>query len=136
MDEGITSAHLLSLRSAFTPVIAVVEDLNKRREPLPALEAIYLMQPDEDGIERLVEDFDNARKMYRCAHVFFTASERFVTSMHSLIEPFFSCSVPGSCVPALDQVGGGEVHQDVEGDQRGIHAVRESNLPARRGGDV
>ncbi|MFH4981987.1 hypothetical protein AB6A40_008696 [Gnathostoma spinigerum] len=56
MDEGIT----------------IVEDLNKRREPIPNLEAIYLIDSTKDSIDKLIADFSHGRNLYKCAHVFFT----------------------------------------------------------------
>lgn len=51
--------------------ITIVEDLSKRREPLPALDCIYLLAPTRDSIEKLIADF-TGKRMYKIAHVFFT----------------------------------------------------------------
>ncbi|TKR81147.1 hypothetical protein L596_015072 [Steinernema carpocapsae] len=56
MDEGIT----------------IVEDISKRREPLHTLEAIYLIAPTKDSVDKLMQDFSSSRNQYKCAHIFFT----------------------------------------------------------------
>ncbi|CAD5234992.1 unnamed protein product [Bursaphelenchus xylophilus] len=53
--------------------ITIVEDLNKRREPLPALDAIYLISPTKDSIEKFLQDF-SGRVQYKRAHLFLTES--------------------------------------------------------------
>lgn len=58
--------------------ISVVEDLNKNREPLPSMEAIYLITPCEESIAGLIKDFSSAGKpMYKAAHVYFTEGKIF-----------------------------------------------------------
>eukprot|EP00899_Mesostigma_viride_P012721 jgi/Mesvir1/2144/Mv16665-RA.1 len=53
--------------------IALTEDLFKRREPQPHMDAVYFLTPDAKSIAKLREDFTGKTKLYRRAHIFFSS---------------------------------------------------------------
>lgn len=60
--------------------ITLVESLEKRRQPLTHLEAIYIMVPTDITIQALIDDFDREPR-YKAIHVFFL--EKCSTSLFS-----------------------------------------------------
>jgi len=83
MVSACTKMHELSAEG-----ITIVETVEKRREPLPAMEAIYLITPSEKSVKGLMLDFQSQnRTQYRAAHVYFTEAcpeERFKELCNSL----------------------------------------------------
>merc|ERR1719284_1275190 len=68
--------------------ITIVETIEKRREPLPAMEAIYLIGSSDSSVKCLLQDFSSQnRTTYKFAHVYFTEAcpdERFKEICNSL----------------------------------------------------
>merc|ERR1719336_3754647 len=83
MVSACTKMHELSAEG-----ITIVETIEKKREPLPAMEAIYLITPTETSVKGLLNDFQSQnRTAYKAAHVYFTEvcpEERFKEICNSL----------------------------------------------------
>lgn len=66
----------LNLNEVFEEGVTLVEDLTKSREPMPSMEAIYVMAAVPESIDILINDFTRKSKhfpenSYKCGHVFF-----------------------------------------------------------------
>jgi len=83
MVSACTKMHELSAEG-----ITIVETVEKKREPMPAMEAIYLITPTVSSVRCLMGDFQSQnRTQYRAAHVYFTEAlpeERFKEICNSL----------------------------------------------------
>ncbi|KAL5571957.1 hypothetical protein UlMin_021554 [Ulmus minor] len=53
--------------------ISLVEDLFRRREPLPSMDAIYFIQPSKENVVMFLSDMSGREPLYRKAFVFFSS---------------------------------------------------------------
>ncbi|CAN1188838.1 Protein transport Sec1a [Linum perenne] len=54
--------------------ISLVEDLFRRREPLPSMDAIYFIQPSKENIVMFLSDMSGREPLYNKAYVFFSST--------------------------------------------------------------
>eukprot|EP00386_Alphamonas_edax_P012168 GDKI01038122.1.p1 GENE.GDKI01038122.1~~GDKI01038122.1.p1 ORF type:complete len:670 (+),score=208.27 GDKI01038122.1:47-2056(+) len=54
--------------------VTVVENIRKKRQPLPKLDAIYFIAPEQPSIDALLKDFAHEKKpQYKNVHLFFSS---------------------------------------------------------------
>ncbi|KAM0895681.1 hypothetical protein ACQ4PT_023679 [Festuca glaucescens] len=53
--------------------VSLVEDLYKRRQPLPSMDAIYFIQPTKENIVMFLSDMSGRSPLYKKAYVFFSS---------------------------------------------------------------
>ncbi|XP_024029039.1 SNARE-interacting protein KEULE [Morus notabilis] len=53
--------------------VSLVEDMYKRRQPLPSMDAIYFIQPTKENIILFLSDMSGRAPLYRKAFVFFSS---------------------------------------------------------------
>lgn len=68
-----------SMQGIATEGISMVEDLNKARQPFPTLEAVYVLQPNPESIEKLIADLNAEEALYKAFHIFFIESNINIT---------------------------------------------------------
>ena len=54
--------------------VVVIESINSHRTP-QQFEALYLLMPTTQNVDRIIADFSNGRQQYMAAHVFFIEGE-------------------------------------------------------------
>ena len=111
-------------------IFPVVETIEKRREPMPAMEAIYLIGSSDASVKCLLQDFSSQnRTTYKFAHVYFTEGERLKRQnvcFHSWNIYIFS--LPWWQIQGNLQLSGCQEDQDTEGDQHRLHTPRVSGV--------
>eukprot|EP00884_Botryococcus_braunii_P006265 jgi/Botrbrau1/1563/Bobra.0107s0050.1 len=53
--------------------ISLVDNVAKKREPLPSLSGVYFITPSNDSVRQVIEDFKE-KPLYKSAHIFFSSS--------------------------------------------------------------
>ncbi|XP_023514794.1 protein transport Sec1a-like [Cucurbita pepo subsp. pepo] len=53
--------------------VSLVEDLFRRRQPLPSLDAIYFIQPSKENVVMFLSDMSGREPLYKKAFVFFSS---------------------------------------------------------------
>lgn len=53
--------------------VSLVEDLHKRRQPLPSMDAIYFIQPTKENVFMFLSDMAGRSPLYKKAYVFFSS---------------------------------------------------------------
>ncbi|KAK1377082.1 SNARE-interacting protein KEULE-like [Heracleum sosnowskyi] len=53
--------------------ISLVEDLFRRREPLPSMDAIYFIQPSKENLVMFLSDMSGREPLYRKAFIYFSS---------------------------------------------------------------
>ncbi|XP_031261114.1 SNARE-interacting protein KEULE-like isoform X2 [Pistacia vera] len=53
--------------------VSLVEDINRRRQPLPSMDAIYFIQPTKENVLLFLSDMSGKSPLYKKAFVFFSS---------------------------------------------------------------
>ncbi|XP_031280355.1 SNARE-interacting protein KEULE-like isoform X2 [Pistacia vera] len=53
--------------------VSLVEDINRRRQPLPSMDAIYFIQPTKENVLLFLSDMSGKLPLYKKAFVFFSS---------------------------------------------------------------
>eukprot|EP01053_Blabericola_migrator_P007812 Blabericola_migrator_1__7811@NODE_39_length_17554_cov_37_506147_g35_i0_p5_GENE_NODE_39_length_17554_cov_37_506147_g35_i0NODE_39_length_17554_cov_37_506147_g35_i0_p5_ORF_typecomplete_len658_score113_47Sec1/PF00995_23/2_5e103_NODE_39_length_17554_cov_37_506147_g35_i039455918 len=65
--------------------VSVIESINKSRQPLPDLDAIYFLSPNQTSVEALTKDYKNDKKpQHRTVHLFWSTT---VANDPNLLKP-------------------------------------------------
>ncbi|GJE98046.1 Sec1 family protein [Phanerochaete sordida] len=51
--------------------VTLIEAITSYREPQPSMDAVYLLMPTSQNVDRIIRDFSGGRQQYAAAHLFF-----------------------------------------------------------------
>ncbi|KAM1019158.1 hypothetical protein FF1_040570 [Malus domestica] len=66
-------SHSCKMADITDQEISLVEDLFRRREPLPSMDVVYFIQPTKENIVMFLSDMSGREPLYRKAFVFFSS---------------------------------------------------------------
>ncbi|KAI0091472.1 Sec1-like protein [Irpex rosettiformis] len=72
--------------------VTLIEAITNYREAQPGIEAMYLLMPTSQNIDRIINDFSNGKQQYAAAHLFF---------IDGLAEPLFEKLTSSPAEPYL-----------------------------------
>lgn len=53
----------------------MIESITQNRELQPETEAMYVLMPTSQNVDRIIRDFDGEQRQYGAAHLFFIEGE-------------------------------------------------------------
>ncbi|GMP96014.1 hypothetical protein CsSME_00044843 [Camellia sinensis var. sinensis] len=53
--------------------VSLVEDIYRRRQPLPTMDAIYFIQPTKENVNMFLSDMTGRAALYKKAFIFFSS---------------------------------------------------------------
>jgi hypothetical protein len=71
---SVQSVWHVSQMSQELPLHVVIESITTNRDEQPGFEAMYMLMPTSENVQRVIRDFDG-RKQYAAAHLFFIEGE-------------------------------------------------------------
>ncbi|XP_014523018.1 protein transport Sec1a-like [Vigna radiata var. radiata] len=66
-------SHSCKMADITDQEISLVEDLFRRRQPLPSLDAVYFMQPSKENVVMFLSDMSGREPLYKKAYIFFSS---------------------------------------------------------------
>lgn len=54
----------------------MIESISSYRDPQPEFEAVYLLMPTNQNVDRIIKDFAGGQRQYAAAHLFFIEGNR------------------------------------------------------------
>ncbi|AES87273.2 Sec1-family transporter [Medicago truncatula] len=66
-------SHSCKMADITDQEVSLVEDLFRRRQPLPSLDAVYYIQPSKENVVMFLSDMSGREPLYKKAYVFFSS---------------------------------------------------------------